>query len=75
MYVLGMPLMHEKEALEGARHTLRTALKPQRSGRGQHVDPHVHDVTSMFHVWMTRAIPECRRTRRRLAELVGRRAT
>jgi hypothetical protein len=26
----------------------------------------------MFHVWMSRAIPEARRTRRQLAELVRR---
>lgn len=31
----------------------------------------VHEHTAMFHVWMTRAIPEARRTRRELAELVS----
>lgn len=35
---------------------------------------HVHEVTSMFHVWMTRAIPEARRTLRQVVELVRRRA-
>jgi epsilon-lactone hydrolase len=35
-------------------------------------DLHVHEVTAMFHVWMTRAIPEGRRTRRELARLVRR---
>lgn len=35
---------------------------------------HVHEVSAMFHVWMTRAIPEGRRTRRELAELVAERA-
>jgi len=38
---------------------------------------HVHETPAMFHVWMTRAIPEGRRTRRQLAALVaaaGRRA-
>lgn len=35
---------------------------------------HVHEVTAMFHVWMTRALPEARRTRRALARLVARRA-
>lgn len=34
---------------------------------------HVHEVGAMFHVWMTRAIPEGRRTRRELVELVRRR--
>ena len=34
-------------------------------------DLHVHEVTAMFHVWMTRAIPEARRTRRQLAGLVA----
>lgn len=33
------------------------------------VDVHVHEVAAMFHVWMTRAIPEARRTRRDLVEL------
>ena len=31
---------------------------------------HVHETPAMFHVWMTRAIPEGRRTRRQLAALV-----
>jgi monoterpene epsilon-lactone hydrolase len=35
---------------------------------------HVHEHTAMFHVWMTRAIPEGRRTRRQLARLVRERA-
>jgi acetyl esterase/lipase len=36
----------------------------------QGVDLHVHEVPAMFHVWMTRAIPEGRRTRRDLAQIV-----
>jgi epsilon-lactone hydrolase len=32
------------------------------------------EVRAMFHVWMTRAIPEGRRTRRRLVDLVRRHA-
>jgi len=32
---------------------------------------HVHETPAMFHVWMTRAIPEGRRTRRELAALVA----
>ena len=75
MYVLGMRLLREKEVFERARLTLRTALELQRSGRDEHVDLHVHDATAMFHVWMTSAMPEGRRTRRELAELVARRAT
>ena len=35
----------------------------------------VHEVTAMFHVWMTRAIPEARRTRRQLVRLVRERAS
>lgn len=31
----------------------------------------VHEVAAMFHVWMTRALPEAGRTRRRLRELVA----
>lgn len=42
--------------------------------REEDIDLHVHEVTAMFHVWMTRAIPEARRTRRELARLVVRRA-
>jgi acetyl esterase/lipase len=34
----------------------------------------VHEVSAMFHVWMTRAIPEGRRTRRDLLQLVRERA-
>jgi epsilon-lactone hydrolase len=35
-------------------------------------DLRVHEVSAMFHVWMTRLIPEGRRTRRELARLVRR---
>lgn len=35
---------------------------------------HVREVPAMFHVWMTRAVPEGRRTRRQLAALVRSRA-
>jgi len=37
------------------------------------LDLYVHEAAAMFHVWMTRAIPEGRRTRRELVELVRRR--
>lgn len=35
---------------------------------------HVHEVPEMFHVWMTRLLPEGRRTRQQLVQLVRRRA-
>jgi len=35
----------------------------------------IHETPAMFHVWMTRAVPEGRRTRRELAALVAQRAT
>jgi acetyl esterase/lipase len=35
---------------------------------------HVHEIKAMFHVWMTRAIPEGARTRRQLVEIVRERA-
>lgn len=41
--------------------------------RRSSVSLHVHKVPAMFHVWMTRAIPEGRRTRRFLVELVRQR--
>ena len=41
----------------------------QRAGDAD-VEMCVHEVTSMFHVWMTRAIPEGWRTRQRLVEIV-----
>jgi acetyl esterase/lipase len=55
----------------GDRDILRPAVdgfarKASRAG----VALHVHEHPSMFHVWMTRAIPEGRRTRRELAGLV-----
>jgi acetyl esterase/lipase len=34
----------------------------------------IHEVTAMFHVWMTRAIPEGRRTRRHLVRMIRDRA-
>jgi acetyl esterase/lipase len=38
------------------------------------VELHVHEVAAMFHVWMTRAIPEARRTRSQLVEIARARA-
>jgi acetyl esterase/lipase len=61
----------------GDRDILRPAVDAlAQRAQDEHVDLSVHEVTAMFHVWMTRAIPEGRRTRRQLAELVdGRAAT
>jgi acetyl esterase/lipase len=61
------------EVYIGDRDILRPAVDAlaDRAER-EHADLHVHEVTAMFHVWMTRAIPEGRRTRRELADLVRR---
>jgi monoterpene epsilon-lactone hydrolase len=60
----------------GDRDILRPAVDAlAERAQGERVDLYVHEVTAMFHVWMTRAIPEGRRTRRQLARLVLRRAT
>lgn len=57
----------------GDRDILRPAVDVlAERAREARVDMHVHEVTSMFHVWMTRAIPEGRRTRKVLADLVRR---
>lgn len=61
-YVALMRLARDKQAFEGAERTRWTALD-------------VIEVPSMFHVWMTRAIPEGRRTRGLLRNLVRRSAT
>ena len=45
----------------------RFAEHAQRDG----LDLHLHEVVAMFHVWMTRAIPEGARTRRQLRRLVA----
>jgi monoterpene epsilon-lactone hydrolase len=59
----------------GSRDILRPAVErlAARAERDD-LDLHVRETVSMFHVWMTRAIPEGRRTRRDLTELVRRRA-
>jgi epsilon-lactone hydrolase len=55
----------------GDRDILRPAIDALASRAEEDgADLHVHEVTAMFHVWMTRAIPEGRRTRRELARLV-----
>lgn len=59
----------------GDRDILRPAVD-ELAERAERTDVlvQVHEVTAMFHVWMTRAIPEGRRTRRRLRDVVRRRA-
>jgi len=54
----------DRDILRPAVDTLATLA--ERDG----ADLHVHEVTAMFHVWMTRAVPEGRRTRRELARSV-----
>lgn len=55
----------------GDRDILRPAVDELgERARGGDLDLHVHELTSMFHVWMTRAIPEGRRTRADLVDLV-----
>ena len=56
----------------GAHDILRPAVDAF-AGRAEAdaADLTVHEVTAMFHVWMTRAIPEGRRTRRQLSRLVA----
>lgn len=61
MYMFGMRAARDKQSFEGAQQTLKTA--------------HERQDHRMFHVWMTRAIPERRRTRRQLVRIVHQRAT
>lgn len=59
----------------GSHDILRPAVDAFADrARVQGADLHVHESPAMFHVWMTRAVPEGRRTRRELARLVLRRA-
>lgn len=63
------------DVLVGDRDILRPAVDHlARRARHADVDLRVHESTSMFHVWMTRAVPEGRRSRRALVELLRRRA-
>lgn len=59
----------------GQHDILRPAVG-DLADRARHddADLHIHEVQAMFHVWMTRLIPEGRRTRRDLVRLVRRRA-
>lgn len=61
------------EVVIGDRDILRPAVDDlAERARQVGVDHDVQEVTAMFHVWMTRAIPEGRRTRRHLGGLVRR---
>jgi len=57
----------------GERDILRPAVGDfaDRAAR-EGVELRVHEVSAMFHVWMTRLIPEGRRTRRELVRVVRR---
>lgn len=59
----------------GAHDILRPAVDHlAERAAGSDVDLHVHEAAAMFHVWMTRPIPEGGRTGRELVEIVRRRA-
>jgi monoterpene epsilon-lactone hydrolase len=59
----------------GDRDILRPAVGDLVDrAQAQDAEVHVHEVPAMFHVWMTRAIPEGRRTRHALARLVRQRS-
>jgi monoterpene epsilon-lactone hydrolase len=56
----------------GRHDILRPAVDEfAANARRDGLELHVHEVVAMFHVWMTRAIPEGARTRRQLRALVG----
>lgn len=60
----------------GDRDILRPAVdRLLDRARVAHAIVHLHEVTAMFHVWMTRPLPEARRTRRQIVHLLRRVAT
>ncbi len=64
----GLPELH---VWIGDRDILRPAVDRLASrAEQQGAQLHVHEVSAMFHVWMTRLLPEARRTRRRLVALL-----
>lgn len=66
--LVGLPPVH---VYVGDRDILRPAVDSlAERAREEDAELHVREVAAMFHVWMTRAIPEGRRTRRELARLV-----
>lgn len=67
----GMPPL---DVFIGDHDILRPAVDDLgRRAEAEGADLTVHESPGMFHVWMTRAIPEGRRTRRALGALVARR--
>ena len=59
----------------GMRDILRPAVTDFAArAEGADTPLHVHEVSAMFHVWMTRLLPEAARTRRELVQLVRDRA-
>ena len=59
------------EVYIGDRDILRPAVDALRDrAERDGADLHVHEFPAMFHVWMTRAVPEGRRTRSELSALV-----
>lgn len=57
----------------GDRDILRPAVdRFVRRARAARATVHLHEVTAMFHVWMTHPLPEARRTRRQLVRLLQR---
>jgi acetyl esterase/lipase len=69
--VTGLPPV---DVFIGDRDILRPAVDRFARRAGEVTDVHVHERTAMFHVWMTRAIPEGRRTRAELVQLLRARA-
>lgn len=60
----------------GDRDILRPAVdKLAEQAARDGADLHVHEAAAMFHVWMTRPVPEGGRTRRELTRLVRERAS
>lgn len=57
----------------GDRDILRPAVdRLLDRARSARASVHLHEVTAMFHVWMTRPLPEARRTRRQIVDLLRR---
>lgn len=64
----GLPPVH---LFIGDRDILRPAVDDlAERARREDADLHVHEVPAMFHVWMTRLLPEGRRTRAELVRLL-----
>ncbi|GGO70894.1 alpha/beta hydrolase fold domain-containing protein [Nocardioides deserti] len=73
----GLPPLHlhigDRDILRPAVDALADRVRGSHGDPGdpgERIDLRVHEVPAMFHVWMTRAIPEAARSRRQLAALV-----